>query len=296
MAKKNPIIVTGAHRSGTTWVGQMIALDKNVRYIHEPFNIDEPRKHPLKYWFEYVSKDTPTEKQEEIYNFINEILDFNFKGVCKDFSMIRGPRDISRFIKDSFERINKTPLIKDPIALMSTDWLADKFDGDVVVLVRHPAAFVASLKVKKWDHNFEHYTKQEKLMNALAPYAEQIRSYEKTEQDIIDQGILLWNIAYYRISQFKKEYPDWIFIRHEDLSMNPVVEYKQIYEKLGLNFSSRVENKIVESSTAKKSGHLTRDSKENISTWKKRLTAEEIARIRKDTKEVSDIFYTEDYW
>lgn len=296
MAKKKPIIVTGAHRSGTTWVGQMIALDKNVRYIHEPFNIDEPRKHPLKCWFEYISVNDPKDRQDEMYKFIDEILDFNIRGVCKDFSMIRGPRDISRFFKDSIERINKIPLIKDPIALMSTDWLADKFDADVVVLVRHPAAFVASLKVKKWAHAFVHYTQQEKLMEVLAPYAEQIRLFEKSEQDIIEQGILLWNIAYYRVSQFKEKYPDWIFIRHEDLSMNPVDEYKKIYEKLGLDFTSTVEKKIVESSTAKKTGHLTRDSKENVSTWKKRLTEEEIERIRKDTKEISDIFYSEDYW
>jgi len=274
----------------------MIALDKNVRYIHEPFNIDEPRKHPLKFWFEYISVDDPKERQEVMYNFIDEILDFNIRGVSKDFSVIRGPRDISRFLKDSIERINKIPLIKDPIALMSTDWIADKFNADVVILVRHPAAFVASLKVKKWAHTFEHYTQQEKLMKVLAPYAEQIRLYEKTEQDIIDQGILLWNIAYYRVSQFKEKYPNWIFIRHEDLSMSPVDEYKKIYEKLGLNFSSGVEKKIVESSTAKKAGHLTRDSKENISTWKKRLTAEEIERIRKDTKEISDIFYSQEYW
>ncbi len=296
MAKKKPIIVTGAHRSGTTWVGQMIALDKNVRYIHEPFNIDEPRKHPLKYWFEYVSEDDPADRQKEIYNFINEILDFNLKGVSKDFSMIRGPRDIQRFLKDSFERTHKRPLIKDPIAIMSTDWLATKFNADVVVLIRHPAAFVASLKVKKWAHEFKHYTQQEKLMEILAPYADQIKLFEKSEQDIIDQGILLWNIAYYRIHQYKKAFPDWIYVRHEDLSMDPVNEYKKIYEQIGLNFTQKVEKKIVESSTAKKAGHLTRDSKENVLTWKKRLTDNEIERIKKETKEISDIFYSEEYW
>ena len=33
-----PILVTGAHRSGTTWVGKMLALAPGVAYIHEPFN------------------------------------------------------------------------------------------------------------------------------------------------------------------------------------------------------------------------------------------------------------------
>ena len=33
-----PILVTGAHRSGTTWVGKMLALAPGVAYIHEPFS------------------------------------------------------------------------------------------------------------------------------------------------------------------------------------------------------------------------------------------------------------------
>ncbi|HUH21151.1 MAG TPA: hypothetical protein VLZ09_04715, partial [Gaiellaceae bacterium] len=35
---KRPILVTGAHRSGTTWVGKMLALAPGVGYVHEPFN------------------------------------------------------------------------------------------------------------------------------------------------------------------------------------------------------------------------------------------------------------------
>ena len=296
MSNKKPIIVTGAHRSGTTWVGQMIALDKNVRYIHEPFNIDEPRIHPLKYWFEYISFDDPEERQKEIYEFIDEILDFNLKGVSKDFKMINGPRDILRFIKDTYERINKRPLLKDPIVVMSTDWIAEKFNADVVALIRHPAAFIASIKVKDWEHFFHHFIEQEKLMNILGPYADKIRKYSELHPDIIDQGILLWNIIYYRISQYQKVHPEWIFIRHEDLSLDPVNEYKKIYEKLGLNFTSKIEKKIIDSTSSKKAKHLKRDSKKNIFTWKNRLSEKDIKRIKKGTQEVSSQFYGENDW
>ena len=37
-----PILVTGAHRSGTTWVGKMLALAPGVAYVHEPFNPRTP--------------------------------------------------------------------------------------------------------------------------------------------------------------------------------------------------------------------------------------------------------------
>lgn len=33
------ILVTGSHRSGTTWIGQMLSQDKNTMYVYEPFNI-----------------------------------------------------------------------------------------------------------------------------------------------------------------------------------------------------------------------------------------------------------------
>ena len=33
-----PILVTGAHRSGTTWAGKMLVLAPGVAYLHEPFS------------------------------------------------------------------------------------------------------------------------------------------------------------------------------------------------------------------------------------------------------------------
>ena len=35
----NPILVTGSHRSGTTWVGKMLAADSDTAYISEPLNV-----------------------------------------------------------------------------------------------------------------------------------------------------------------------------------------------------------------------------------------------------------------
>jgi len=37
---KSPILVTGMHRSGTTWVGRMLAASREAVYFHEPLNPD----------------------------------------------------------------------------------------------------------------------------------------------------------------------------------------------------------------------------------------------------------------
>lgn len=293
---KKPILVTGAHRSGTTWVGQMLSLDKNTRYIHEPFNIDEKRISPLTYWYEFVSENSPKEKQKDIYNYMHEIITFSASGIVKDFKIIDGPRDVYRFFRDIYTRAVKRPLIKDPLALMSTEWLAQKFNCDVVALIRHPAAFVASLKVKNWTHSFDHFLEQKDLMKKLEPFASDIEKYVKNPPDIIDQGILLWNIDYYILDEYRQNYPDWIIIKHEDLSLDPMGEYKKIYQKLDLDFGVDVEKKIQASSSASKSEHLKRDSKKNINTWKKRLTKKEIERVIKGTEMVWKKYYSEKDW
>jgi hypothetical protein len=36
--KRKTILVTGSHRSGSTWAEQILAIAPNTGYIHEPFN------------------------------------------------------------------------------------------------------------------------------------------------------------------------------------------------------------------------------------------------------------------
>src|SRR5262245_35753658 len=53
-ARNRPILVTGSHRSGTTWVGRMIACHPRILYCSEPFN-PERRDLPVRQWFHRVT-------------------------------------------------------------------------------------------------------------------------------------------------------------------------------------------------------------------------------------------------
>ena len=95
---------------------------------------------------------------------------------------------------------------------------------------------------------------------------------------------------------YKNKYPDWIYTRHEDLSENPVEEFRDIYNKLELTFTQKIENKIIMSTSAKKEGNLKRDSRKNIHSWKKRLDNAEINRIKKGTESIANHFYSDTDW
>lgn len=304
--EKNPILVTGSHRSGSTWVGKMLSLSPKVSYIHEPFNPGyPPNAHTFKYWFQYVRNDDP--ESGKYKQFIDHILHFKYPFLTSlkyaksidDFKMI-----IKRNLQFLSYRNKTTPLLKDPIALFSAEWLSKTFNTQNVIVIRHPAAFAGSLKRKNWKFPFSHFLKQEALMtNYLKPFRDEIKFHTLKEQDIIEQASLLWKIFHHVILTYKKNYPNWIFLKHEDLSKDPVKRFEELYGQLDIRFSSKLSHKILEYSgqtnqVSPEKGRelLRRDSESNIMSWKARLNSKEIKQIRQNVEEISSQFYEPNEW
>ena len=308
-----PILVTGAHRSGSTWIGRMLALSSEVGYIQEPFNLHHRPgicSAEFNYWFPYISQ----KNGEEYYSSLKDTIEFKYK-VGREIQAVTSFRDFGRMLRDcrnfnKYRMLRLRPLLKDPIAIFSAEWLASSFDMDVVVIIRHPAAFVASIKAKNWTFPFQDLLKQSLLMEeCLYPFASEISHYATSEKDIIDQACLLWNIIYFRVSEYQKRNPTWIFQSHEDISVDPVSAFQEMYQRLGLDFSDDVKTTIEEYSNpqnpldAKKNDpflflrrHLKRDSKSNIFNWKKRLDSREILRIKEKTGGLASVFYDDSCW
>lgn len=294
---KRKILVTGAHRSGSTWAGLVVARAKNVRYVHEPFNKGMNKSSPLKLWFEYLT-DSPLPHQEKVKAYIDSFCELNYIGTIKRVKKIGSFRDAYHFLADTKARLIDRTVIKDPIALMSAEWLYRNYDLDVIVLIRHPAAFVASLKVKNWQFGFETFKNQHNLLrDHLKDYEDLIDDYTKNKRDIIDQGILAWNIFHHVITYYQSKFEnEWHFVRHEDLSRNPIEEFEKMFSKVGLKLNRNAIKYIEKTSTAEEKSKLERNSKDNIKTWKARLTKEEISRIKLGTEEIWKKFYSEDDW
>lgn len=303
--KLKPILITGSHRSGSTWVGKMIGLSPSVAYIQEPFNLIHRRdicRAEFEYWFTYICE----QNESLYYKDINDCVRFNYD-YREGLKSIKNFRDLARVTRDSvlfplLKLFKVRPLLKDPIALFSADWLARNFDMQVVVLVRHPAAFAGSLKKPNWTHPFEHFVKQPLLMNNhLNHFRQEIEEYARIDKDIVDQAILLWNLIHSMILKYRENNPNWIFVRHEDISKSPIEEFSKLYDKLNLDYSNNIRKKIANFSRSKtgaqdKNIKIARDSKSNISSWKNRLTKSEVQRIKYGTKDIASQFYEEEEW
>ncbi|EDX78685.1 hypothetical protein MC7420_7338 [Coleofasciculus chthonoplastes PCC 7420] len=306
MYSKKPILVTGSHRSGSSWVGKILATSPSVRHIREPFNINHPQCScgcKFNFWYQYISP----ENEAIFYDHLKHTfgLAYNFRG---DIKIENNPNSFLELLTKSSKFMLRNiigirPLVKDPMAFFSARWLAATFNMHVVVLIRHPAAFVSSLKRLNWVFPYSHFLEQPLLMkDYLQPFADEIAKYCEEEYDIIDQASLLWRIIHYYIDEYQKNYPDWIFIRHEDISRHPLILFQKLFNALNLDYTEAIEKTILDYSRVNdrkqdyEAGELKRHSQKNIELWKSRLTPSEIERVRTQVEDISIKFYCSEDW
>jgi hypothetical protein len=305
-ARSSPILVTGAPRSGTTWVGRMLTLAPGVGYIHEPFNPTTDAGisgRPVQRFFEYVTPESEARYAPHVERSLR--FSYDLRG---QLSTVRSVRAAGRTASDlvAFMRLrilNARPLVKDPIAVFSAGWLADRFGMDVVVTIRHPAAFVASFTGLGYRHDFNSFLAEPALLaDYLAPYEDEIRRYAADPDDPIDEAVLLWRLVYSTVDRYRARYPGWSYVRHEDLSLDPVAGFGALYETLGLEYTDEVQEAIREHTSAKnpdrlREKHAVRlDSRASLSGWRRALSEEQVARIREGAADVWPAFYVDEDW
>ena len=301
-----PILVTGAHRSGTTWVGKMLSASKEAAYISEPLNVfHRPgvMRYPVKRWYTYICPDN----EQQYLPALSETLSYRYH-LLEEVRSLHSIKDILRMIRDlsSFQigRFRgQRPLLKDPFAVFSTSWFAQRLDCQVVLTVRHPAAVASSLKRLNWSFDFSDLTSQRFLMRDwLEPYRSQMEAIGA--DDVIGQSCLLWCMIYQVVDAFRGRFPEFRIVRLEDLSKNPLEGYRTLYTSLGLKFTTGAQNIVLRSSSPRNppepstsSAHTTSiNSRSSLSNWKRRLATAEIDRIRSLTEDVANAFYHPEDW
>ena len=217
MSSGAPILVTGAYRSGTTWVGKMLALAPGVPYIHEPFS---PRT-PAGLSPGASTATSPSSRGERGALPAGPRADVCFRyGLGAELRRCAAwPMSPARAVAcASAAGAGARPLVKDPIALLSAEWLAERFEMDVVVLIRHPAGFAGSLKRLGWKHSFATFLVDGRAPEVVRPFEDEIRAQAERPGGMLEQAALLWRILYGAVDGYRERHPDWVFLRHEDAS------------------------------------------------------------------------------
>lgn len=287
---RKPILVTGAHRTGTTWVGEMLGRAPRMYYVHEPFSPNRGEgdgKKIFDRWYSYVD-----ERNEKDY--FARISDEIFEGPearearGEEEGRNKGDTGALKSAKNALRPLRRTldpilPVVKDPIALLSAPWLARQFDMNVVVMIRHPAGFAASLRRQDWAFPFGDPAAQSSLMEGpLKEFAEEIRDFAENERDILEQAGLLWKIFYSVIARYRRENVGWHYVVYEELVRDSKAGFRELYKNLGLRGADEILNKNIDD----------RDPE----AWRSELSASELAQLREATEPAWREFYSEKDW
>ncbi len=283
---KDPILISGIHRSGTTWLGKMLALDKSLDVLHEPFNLGSwsyqlDRK--AKFWYTYLpefDKDEAKRIMDKVFNRANSKL-YSKRNLKYYFPFLRKGRI----------------LIKDPIASLSSEWIHKNYNTRNIIIVRHPMAFIQSILRVNWDFDFNDLLQQKKLMNELLfPFEDDFRHAQ--QKSLLHKGAILWKAIYTILWQFIQNNEGWVLVRHEDLSIDPINQFKQLFFALDLNWDQKVEEEInqytKQGNEVKANGkvhQMKRDSKALATSWKENFSDEDVSYVMNMCSNTYNLYY-----
>tara|TARA_Y100000590_G_scaffold420124_1_gene522488 strand:- start:19 stop:939 length:921 start_codon:yes stop_codon:yes gene_type:complete len=301
-------ILSSLARSGLSWTSKILSfadgvLARDEQVLSRSSLILNKYKWEKFYWNLYVNSEN---EDNYIKYFQNEIKnDFTFTGISdvkdiKDLNFLlrRKGRCIWRKIKNFNHQI-----IADR-ALLSMEWLHQKFDANIVIIIRHPASYVGSCIRQGYFFDFEREIMDQKNLvnNLFKEYLDEINGVIIGKNDILSQHSLLWKIMYSLVAEYEKKYDNWTIIRLEDINKNPLGEFEKLYNKLGLEFTEFCRQKVIEYSTDSKTETPSngidddkRNSKEMIKAWQK-LPTKDVSKIRSIVDPVSIRWYGNSDW
>lgn len=285
--KDHRLLVTGCHRSGTTWVGRILGSHPELKYILEPLNVTHGPaaiRAVNKHCYRYLCR----ENQRLLLKPLQGVL----HGECQ-------ARDC-----EATHHRHRGTLIKDPFALFSVPWFAHRLGFRSIITVRHPVSLVGSLHRLGWHFDHRHLTEQPLLMRDwLAPFRRQLEAAIARPGDLIGEGCLLWRMIYSTAWQIACDVPGTLVLRHEDLSRNPWLGFYRLFNQLDLSIPASLAHTIQaltssqnpsEASSVQEHEHtiVALDSLANLGNWRRRLSPADVERIVDLTADVAQLYYS----
>jgi hypothetical protein len=211
--------IAGSTRSGTTWLAEVLNSTGENRLYFEPFDLFRNPELGAFGRHHYLPADSPAVEEAGPIQRVIEGQVHHRRVV--EHNHVTSPRPSTSL------------LIKDVWANLLLPWIARQYpDLDVVFLVRSPLAVARSRLRLGWSSHLTDMTNQERLMAALEPQADLIRSAKSP----FERQVVAWAIDN-RIPLTQVRSGRLTVVRYEDIVSDPESELARICDGIGATSS-----------------------------------------------------------
>ncbi len=274
MRGRRVVVVTGMHRSATTFTGRILATVPGTAYLQEPFNwhYGLAGVHTMYPIFPSQSTDGGDDLVE-LYDRVVALRARYRRWRTNDRPAARAARLLfagqagRSQLRARLARPPATTLvIKDPYLSLAVPWLIDHRDVRCVQLLRHPMAIWRSVQRMGWGLDFASVggpQLDERLSTLGLPDRAKIARATHAERQAC-----LWTLIYGEIVA-PGATGDVLVVRHEDLSTTPHDWFERIAVHTGLVLPAKTHAEITSRTEAEtvtpEVGHLHEFSRHSAS-------------------------------
>ena len=270
-------LIVGLPRSGTSWLGEILAAAPGTRLVFEPENPDldiwAPSAIGSSRGFEPVL--TPADSAP-LYGLLWEHA---FLGGAPNVDRKNWPRSLvrlARAIRPVGAQLTASApwigsavwrarvrwrrahpetghvIVKTVVASMSVEWILDRFQPQVLVIHREPLDMIASWIQMSFAPR---PTPGDPLIGARITSDPRIPVLDPAAS-LIER--VAWGVGVRKLAlqEATARHPDWIVVRHEELVDDPLGLFPVLFERLGLVWTADAEHRLV-SSDAPGAGYQT---------------------------------------
>jgi len=299
LRKRRIILVSGAPRSGTTPVGNLLSRCQSAVSIYEPLGTTGLAR--VKTRFPVIGE---TFSQAELEELIDDLAAFRFgrlkpqarrAGPVSLFTKLFGSRTLHSIRLARLQPWSRTIIWKDPHAILLVPDLVEA-GVDTVITVRTPQAHAASYKRLGWHSQAAEIYPRWSARFGRCTICE---SFLERTPDGVQSAALLWRMSYLplvRTGSLERVH----LITSADLETDERATYGKLIEALALTPTRGVERMLSKprreaavADMASKAHDWTRSVSSVNNYWREVLTEDDIAEVDRITSDLTPRLFAE---
>ena len=295
------LLITGVPRSGTTWLGRVLRRTAGTCYVDEPDNeVKEPFALKTKRgWgtFPVIPVEDGAPQLERLWElaFSGRIRDRRTRSRVASAILQRSRRDAVRAAtawedprhslrtrlvsalasEPRSVQVGSQVLVKSVYVPLSLEWVAERWNPEVIISTRHPYNIVSSwMSLGYRGHGLASHPLVDKLY--VQPLElPRLPSNASTLQRISWEVGVLSAV----LGDLAGRHPHWTVVHHEDVCQDPPARFQRLCGTLRLQWTSEAQRWLETSNERGEGLEVKRLATEEADRWRKRLRPEELREV-----------------